>query len=62
MLTDAVADTILESRYYSTYNFIGDRVDGYEEQCAILSKEAAEALKATSRHLRSMQSLTRRIK
>ncbi len=31
LLSDAVPDAILEIRYYSTYNFIEDRVDGYEE-------------------------------
>ena len=40
MLADAVPDAILEPRYYSTYNFIGDRIDGYEEPCSILSKES----------------------
>ena len=48
MLAEAVPDAILEPRYYSTYNFIGDRVDGYEEPCALLSKEAAKSLKAAS--------------
>ena len=47
-LAEAVPDAILEIRYYSTYNFIGDRVDGYEEPCAILSREAAASLKAAS--------------
>ena len=41
-------DVILEIRYYSTYNFIGDRVDGYEEPIALLTREAAAALKAVS--------------
>ena len=47
-LAEAVPDAILEIRYGSTYNFTGDRVDGYEEPCAILSKEAAASLKAAS--------------
>ena len=47
-LSEAVPDAILEIRYCSTYNFVGERIDGYEEPCAILSKEAAAALKATS--------------
>ena len=33
---------------YSTYNFIGGRVDGYEEPVALLTKEAAAALKEVS--------------
>lgn len=43
-LAEAVPDVILEIRYYSTYNFVGDRIDGYEEPCALLTREAAEAL------------------
>ena len=43
LLSEAVPDAILEIRYYSTYNFIGGRVDGYEEPVALLTKEAAEA-------------------
>ena len=47
-LTDAVPDAILEIRYYGTYNFVGNRVDGYEQPVALLTKEAAKALKAVS--------------
>ena len=43
-LAEAAPDVILEIRYYSTYNFVGERVDGYEEPCALMTKEAAEAL------------------
>ena len=28
LLSEAVPDAILEIRYYSTYNFVGDRIDG----------------------------------
>lgn len=31
VLTDVAPDAIMEARYYSLYNFIGDRVRGYEE-------------------------------
>ena len=51
LITDAVPDVILEIRYYSTYNFIGDRIDGYEEPLAFLTKEAAQALKEVSDEL-----------
>ena len=30
LISDVVPDAILEIRYYSTYNFVGDRIDGYE--------------------------------
>ena len=51
LLSDAVPDAILEIRYYSTYNFVGDRIDGYEEPLAFLTKEAAAALKNVSDEL-----------
>lgn len=44
VLADYIPSIIQEIRYYSTYNFIGDRIDGYEEPVALLSKEAARAL------------------
>ena len=47
-LTDAVPDAILEIRYYCTYNFVGERIDGYLQPTALLTKEAAQALKAVS--------------
>ena len=47
-LTDAVPDAILEIRYFGTYNFVGERIDGYEEPTALLTRKAAEALKAVS--------------
>ena len=50
-LAEAVPDAILEIRYYSTYNFVGDRINGYEEPCALLTKEAAKALRAVSDEL-----------
>ena len=47
-ITDAVPDVILEIRYYGTYNFVGQRIDGYLEPTALLTKKAAEALKKVS--------------
>lgn len=51
LLSDFVPHMIQEIRYFSTYNFIGERIDGYEEPCAILTAEAARALKAVSNEL-----------
>ena len=48
LLSDAVPGIVQEIRYFSTYNFIGDRIDGYEEPCALLTREAARALKNVS--------------
>ena len=50
-LSDVVPDAILEIRYYSTFNFVGDRIEGYEAPVAFLTKEAATALKAVSDEL-----------
>jgi D-alanyl-D-alanine dipeptidase len=47
-LTDAVPDAILEIRYFGTYNFVGDRIDGYLEPTALLTKQAADSLRAVS--------------
>lgn len=52
LLSDAVPDAILEIRYYSTYNFVGDRIDGYDEPTALLTKEAANSLKGASDDLK----------
>jgi len=50
-VAEAIPDAILEVRYYSTYNFIGDRIRGYERPTPMLTVEAAEALKAVSDEL-----------
>ena len=47
-LTDAVPDAILEIRYFGTYNFVGQRIDGYLEPTALLTKVAADSLRAVS--------------
>ncbi len=52
MLTDAVPDAILEIRYYGTYNFVGKRIDGYEEPTALLTRAAANSLRAVSDDVR----------
>ena len=48
VLADYVPSIIQEIRYHSSYNFIGERIDGYEEPCALLTIEAARALKSVS--------------
>ena len=47
-ITDVVPDVILEIRYHSTYNFVGVRIDGYEQPTALLTRQAADSLKAVS--------------
>ena len=45
---DLIPDVLLDIRYYSSFNFIGERIDGYEEPAALLTREAARALKEVS--------------
>ncbi|MBR2590265.1 MAG: M15 family metallopeptidase [Clostridia bacterium] len=54
LLSDYVPGIVQEIRYFSTYNFIGDRIDGYEEPCALLTKEAARALKEAANEAQVM--------
>ena len=51
VLADFVPSIIQEIRYHSSYNFIGERIDGYEEPVALLTKEAARALKSVAGEL-----------
>ena len=51
VLADFVPGIIQEIRYHSTYNFIGERIDGYEEPVALLTIEAARALKQAANEL-----------
>ena len=50
-LGDFIPGLIQEIRYYSTYNFIGDRIDGYEQPVALLTIEAARALKSVANEM-----------
>lgn len=50
-LAEAIPDVILEIRYYSTYNFVGARIDGYEAPVAIITRRAADSLRAVSDEL-----------
>lgn len=52
-ITDVVPDVILEIRYFSTYNFVGTRIDGYLQPTALLTRQAADSLKAVSDELKA---------
>ena len=43
-VTDMEPDVLLDIRYYSAFNFVGTRVDGYFAPVAVLSRPAAVAL------------------
>lgn len=47
-IPDVIPDSILEIRYYSSFNFVGTRIDGYNQPTAILTRQAADSLKVVS--------------
>ena len=51
-VSDVIPDAVMDIRYYSDHNFVGERIDGYEEPVALLSEEAAYALKGAADELR----------
>ena len=51
ILNDVLKDAIFDIRYYSSNNFVGNRIEGYEEDCCLITKEAADALKKVSNEL-----------
>ena len=53
-LEQVIPDALLEIRYYSTYNFVGARIDGYERPTALLTTEAARALKTVGDDVRAL--------
>ena len=52
-VTEVIPDVILEIRYYSTYNFVGARIDGYERPLALMTRQAADSLKAVNDELKA---------
>ncbi|GGD93980.1 M15 family metallopeptidase [Paenibacillus nasutitermitis] len=52
-LDEVIPSAEYDIRYYSDYNFIGTRIDGYNAPLAIMSAEGAKALKAVSKDLAS---------
>ena len=47
-ITEIIPDAIREIRDYSTYHCVGTRIDGYRQPTALLTRAAAEALRAVS--------------
>ena len=48
LLSEAAPEVLQEIRYCSAENFVGTRIDGYEEPVALLTREAAAAVQAVS--------------
>lgn len=53
LLADACPDIIQEIRYYTTYNFVGQRIPGYERPIAYLTRQAADSLLAVCDELKA---------
>ena len=49
LLTDIVPDILLDLRYYSTFNFVGQRIRGYEAPLALATKATAHVLKSVAK-------------
>lgn len=49
---DVITDIDLDIRYYTDYNFVGEKIDGYIAPLAILTDEAVNALKEAAEMLR----------
>ncbi|MEQ8955365.1 MAG: D-alanyl-D-alanine dipeptidase, partial [Gammaproteobacteria bacterium] len=49
-----IIDLEIEVRYFSTNNFVGSRIDGYNAEKLYLSREAAEALLNVQSELRQI--------
>lgn len=50
-LNEYIPEAVYDIRYFSANNFVGERIDGYEEALPLLTKEAAAALKAAGEEL-----------
>ena len=44
-----IPDVLTDIRYYTSFNFVGERVDGYQAPCALMTREAAMALREVNR-------------
>lgn len=51
LISDYIPGVIQEIRYHSTYNFVGERIDGYEEPVALITIETARALKSVANEM-----------
>ena len=49
VLADVLPQVVQEIRYHSTFNFVGERIDGYEQPVALITREAARAPSARAR-------------
>ena len=53
-LNDALPDLIIDARYYRDFNFVGERIDGYREECLLFSRVGADALAVCNERAHSL--------
>ncbi|MBC3757504.1 M15 family metallopeptidase [Hyunsoonleella sp. SJ7] len=51
-VNDEIPDVLVELKYYSANNFVGEPVDGYHNNCLILTKATVDALKKVQAELK----------
>ena len=51
---EVIPDLILEVRYYSSYNFVGERIDGYHAPIVMMTRESADSLRAVSEECKAL--------
>ncbi|MEP0368041.1 MAG: M15 family metallopeptidase [Cyclobacteriaceae bacterium] len=51
-LDDFIEDIVIDLRYYSSNNFMGDTINGYLSQKCIITRKAAKALKNVQKDLK----------
>ena len=53
-LSDILTDAVYDVRYYTSFNFTGEKIDGYDEECLFFSKEGASMLCRVSEQAKEM--------
>lgn len=48
IINEEIPEILTELRYYTSFNFIGEKIEGYEEPVAIIKREAIENLRKAS--------------
>ena len=51
-LKKEIPDIIIDLRYYTNYNFVGAKIDGYENDIAYVTKECAKKLKEINEYVK----------
>ena len=51
-VSSMIDDAVYDIRYYSSYNFTGNRIDGYKAPVAYMTKESLRALSLAAKDLR----------